>query len=66
MEHGKSLLRSIRSKYGEHNGNCFALPVLIISGFAREADSAVEVMKDGASDVIQKPLKSGLVSDRIR
>lgn len=66
VEHGKSLLRSIRTKHGEHNGNCFALPVLIISGFAREADSAVEVMKDGASDVIQKPLKSGLVSDRIR
>jgi DNA-binding response OmpR family regulator len=40
--------------------------VLIVSGFAREVNEAVDVMKDGASDVIQKPLNSWQVSERIR
>jgi hypothetical protein len=40
--------------------------VLIVSGFAREVEEAVDVMKDGASDVIQKPLDSQEVSERIR
>src|SRR5216117_856030 len=55
VEHGRALLRKIRQAHGDHNGIPFWLPVLIVSGFAREADEAVEVMKNGASDVIQKP-----------
>lgn len=66
VEHGKALLRDIRQKYGEHNGTAFWLPVIIVSGFAREADEAVDVMKDGANDVIQKPLRNQQVSERIR
>jgi DNA-binding response OmpR family regulator len=66
VEHGKALLRKIREKHGDHNGTAFWLPVLIVSGFAREVDEAVDVMKDGASDVIQKPLDSRQVSERIR
>jgi DNA-binding response OmpR family regulator len=66
VEHGKALLRNIREVHGEHNGAAFWLPVLIVSGFAREVDEAVEVMRDGASDVIQKPLDSRHVSERIR
>jgi DNA-binding response OmpR family regulator len=67
VEQGKRVLRTIRALHGDHDGNSFSLPVLIVSGFAREAESAVEVMKDGASDVIQKPLvDSGQVSSRIR
>ena len=66
VEHGKSVLRTIRARYNEHMGNCYSLPVLIVSGFARETDVAVEVMKTGASDIIQKPLVSGQVSERIR
>jgi len=66
IEHGKALLRKVRQKHGEHNGIPFWLPVLVLSGYAREADAAVEVMKYGASDVIQKPLNSQQVSDRIR
>ena len=62
VEHGKALLRKIREKYGDHNGTAFWLPVLIVSGFAREVDEAVDVMKDGASDVIQKPLENQQVS----
>lgn len=66
VEYGRSLLRKIREKHGDHNGIHFWLPVLIISGFAREVDEAVGVMKDGASDVIQKPFDTGHVSERIR
>ena len=66
VEHGRALLRKIRQAHGDHNGTAFWLPVLIISGFARERDEAVEVMMDGASDVIQKPLENQQVSNRIR
>ena len=41
------------------------LPVLVISGFARERDEALELMKDGATDVIQKP-DNHAVSQAIR
>ena len=66
VEHGKALLRKIRQAHGDHNGTAFWLPVLIVSGFAREREEAVEVMKDGANDVIQKPLNNQQVSNRIR
>jgi len=66
VEHGKSVLRTIRVRYSEHKENCYSLPVLVVSGFARETDVAIEVMKTGASDIIQKPLISGRVSERIR
>ena len=66
IEYGKALLRKIREKHGDHNGTAFWVPVLIVSGFAREVDEAVDIMKDGASDVIQKPLNSRQVSERIR
>jgi len=66
VEHGRALLRNIREKHGDHTGAAFWLPVLILSGFAREVNEAVEVMKDGASDVIQKPLDRQQVSERIR
>ena len=66
VEHGRALLRKIREAHGDHNGTAFWLPVLIVSGFAREREEAVEVMKDGANDVIQKPLDNQQVSNRIR
>lgn len=66
VEHGKALLRKIRERHAEHNGLSFWLPVLIVSGFAREVGEAVEIMKDRASDVIQKPFESGQVSEAIR
>ena len=66
VEHGKALLRKIRERHAEHNGLSFWLPVLIVSGFAREVAEAVEIMKDRASDVIQKPFESRQVSEAIR
>src|SRR5260221_14639389 len=66
VEHGKALLRKIRLMHGEHYGTSYWLPILIVSGFARERDEAIEVMKEGASDVIQKPLNSREVSESIR
>jgi DNA-binding response OmpR family regulator len=66
VEHGKALLRRIREKHVEHNGIAFWLPVLVVSGFAREVNEAVDIMKDGATDVIQKPFDSRQVSEAIR
>ena len=65
VEHGKSLLRKIRQLHSEHNGVRFWLPVLVVSGFARERDVLLELMKDGASDVIEKP-ETKAVSGAIR
>jgi CheY-like chemotaxis protein len=66
IEAGRSLVREARRLYPDHAGPCYRLPILVVSGYAREVASAVEVMKDGADDVIQKPLDSGAVSSRVR
>ncbi len=66
LEQGRALLRRIREKHGDHIGRAFWLPVIIVSGVAREFDDAVDVMKDGASDFIRKPINSRLLSDKIR
>lgn len=63
--HGHSLLREIRKGYADHTGSSYWMPILIVSGFAREVSAAVDVMKDGASDVIQKPFNSRNVSDAV-
>lgn len=66
VEHGKALLRKIRETNVDHTGTTYWLPVLIVSGFAREVNEAVDIMKDGASDVIHKPFDSQQVSEAIR
>jgi ActR/RegA family two-component response regulator len=67
VEHGKSLLREIRHRYPDHPGLCYWLPVLIVSGSAPSVAIAVDVIKDGADDLIQKPLvDDGHVSNAIR
>lgn len=65
-EAGRSLIRDARRIYPEHAGACYRLPILVVSGYAREVESAVEVMKDGADDVIQKPFDSREVSRCVR
>jgi CheY-like chemotaxis protein len=66
VEHGMALLRDIRQEHGERSGRVFWLPVVIVSGYAREVPVAVEMMKDGASDLIEKPLSSRVVSGKLR
>jgi DNA-binding response OmpR family regulator len=66
IEAGRSLVREARKLYPEHAGPCYRFPILVVSGYAREVGSAVEVMKDGADDVIQKPLDSREVSHGVR
>jgi DNA-binding response OmpR family regulator len=65
-EHGNSLLREIRQLHSDHTGLGFWLPIIIVSGFAREVSAAVEAMKDGANDVIHKPFVGREVSETIR
>jgi DNA-binding response OmpR family regulator len=65
-EYGNSLLREMRQMHLDHTGACYWLPIVIVSGFAREAAAAVEVMRAGAHDVIQKPFEGRQVSAIIR
>jgi DNA-binding response OmpR family regulator len=66
IEAGRSLVREARKLYPDHAGPCYRLPILVVSGYAREVTSAVDVMKDGADDVIQKPPDSREVSRSVR
>jgi DNA-binding response OmpR family regulator len=66
VEHGRELLREIRRGHGEVAGQKFWLPVLVVSGYAREVPEAVEVMREGASDLVQKPFNSSEVSQKLR
>jgi DNA-binding response OmpR family regulator len=63
VAHGKALLRNIREKHSDHTGKAYWLPVLVVSGFARERDEALDVMREGAHDVIQKPFETRAVSE---
>ena len=67
-EAGRELLRRMRSISPRHmTGRGPAVPIVVVSGHAKEADEAVEAMRDGADDVVQKPItKSRLLPDRIR
>jgi CheY-like chemotaxis protein len=66
VEHGNSILRAARALCVERAGTAYLLPIVVISGFAHEADAAVAAMKDGASDVIQKLSKAREKAERIR
>jgi DNA-binding response OmpR family regulator len=66
FEHGRSLLRELRAMSSDHTGAGYSLPILVVSGHAREVDTAVEVMRDGADHVIQKPIRGGAVSDAVK
>jgi len=68
VEAGQGLVREARRLYPDHAGagGYYRMPILVVSGHAREVADAVAVMKDGADDVIQKPLDIREVSKRIR
>lgn len=66
VEHGRELLREIRRGHGERVDGKHWLPVVVVSGYAREVPEAVEVMRDGASDFVQKPFGSSALSSKLR
>ena len=63
--HGISLLKRIRQLHPEHPGPSWWLPIIVISGFASETSEAVQVMRDGATTLVQKPFKIRDVSDTL-
>ncbi len=65
-DHGGNLLRELRQLHPDHTGRCYWLPILIASGFARERDEALEAMRNGADDVIQKPFVGAEVTRAVR
>ncbi len=68
-EAGQSLVREVRRMYPDHTGGaqgCHRMPVIVVTGHAREVANVVELMKDGANDLIEKPLDTRKVSAGIR
>jgi DNA-binding response OmpR family regulator len=63
--HGISLLKRIRQLRPEHPGPSWWLPIIVISGFASETKEAVQVMRDGATTLVEKPFKSRDVSNTV-
>ncbi len=56
-EAGLSLLEFIREKYPRRNeGDMHQVPVLVVSGHAKEHYYVVKTLKDGADDFITKPV----------
>ncbi len=66
VDHGKLFLREARCRYPELVGTKYALPIVVLSGFASETEEAVAVMKEGASDVVQKLSSVRNKADRIQ
>ncbi len=64
--HGTALIREIRSHYGGKHGSSFRTPIVVVSGHANEVDAAVTMMKDGADDIIRKPLNLHELETRVR
>lgn len=64
--HGRSLIREIRTVYPERHGIGHRFPILVVSGYAREAPEAVEVMREGASQIVWKSAHGGLAAELSR
>lgn len=58
VEAGQSLLEFIRERYPRRNeqDRCYRLPILVMSGHAKEHRYVVKAMQDGADDFITKPV----------
>lgn len=55
IEAGINVLAEIRRIHSEYAGEGFRLPVIVVTASISERDSAVAIMRDGASDLIGKP-----------
>lgn len=62
---GISLLEEIRRRSGSRLRSQTWIPVIVVSGHAGVADDAVELMKLGADDVIQKPYDAQDVAEKV-
>lgn len=63
---GLSLLQDIRARFGSQRDKKVWIPIVVVSGHAREPDQAVEIMKLHADDLIQKPYDEDVVVRKIR
>jgi len=68
VEHGKGLVRELRAMHPRfiEEARTHEFPILVVSGFAEEVPEAVEVMKDGADNILQKPFRTNRLSSAIR
>lgn len=65
--HGHALIKDIRTKYPErHSPMAWRLPILVVSGFAREGPESKEVILEGASDIVWKLPNGGLAAELSR
>jgi len=65
LAHGNALLQEIRSRFQQHTGLGYKLPIVVISGFAREKAQALSVLRNGAADVVEKPFQSGVLAQTV-
>lgn len=63
---GPSVLRKLRELYPERTGVLWRLPVVIVSALLSDAEVLTEIMRQGASHAIQKPIRPNTVVDRVR
>ncbi|MBF0395741.1 MAG: response regulator [Desulfobacterales bacterium] len=57
---GFNLLQQIRGKYSQEK-----LPIIIMTAYERNISSAVEAMKNGANDFVEKPFESNELEKKI-
>jgi ActR/RegA family two-component response regulator len=66
VDQGRALVKELRSAFPERVGRGHRLPILVASGFARDVPTAVELMHDGADDILEKIYTSGQASEKLR
>lgn len=63
--HGRSVLREIRRLSQHHTGLCWWLPIIVISAHLNSRDDAIDVMRDGAASIIDKPFQERVLTATI-
>lgn len=60
--HGRSVLREIRRQSQHHTGLCWWLPIVVISAHLNSRDDAIDVMRDGAAAIVDKPFEERVLT----
>lgn len=63
--HGRSVLREIRHLSQHHTGLCWWLPIIVISAHLNGRDDAIDVMRDGAAAIVDKPFEERVLTATI-